>query len=235
MLFSSLVPIIPVFAAFFFWIKYYVDKYNLIFVYFKVYESGGKIRKNVTLYMTFTLGFYLVITVSFFSAQFSQEYLYGGSIMFATWSIIYYYTKQQLMSEFNLDKDLTKKSKIRSAEVISRSVLRNFKQQQKKRMGNKQAATEAETSQNAKNHQDFKRKMGKIILFNERALRRAYLHPFQRVNKKLYQDQQNTISTKLTNQMTSMYRKGGLVDVNDRESIKGRNTSGTMPIKVTKR
>ena len=94
LIFSSLVPIIPVFAAFFFWIKYYVDKYNLIFVYFKVYESGGKIRKNVTLYMTFTLGFYLLITICFFSAQFSQEYFYGGCIMFVTWAAIYYYTKR---------------------------------------------------------------------------------------------------------------------------------------------
>lgn len=136
--------------------------------------------------MTFTLYFYLVITVSFFSAQFSEEYFYGGFIMFATWAVIYYYTKQQLMNEFNLDKDLTKKSKIRSAEVISRSVLRNYKHQQKKQLSNKLHQNESEMAQKIKNHQDFKRKMGKIILFNERALRRAYLHPFQRVNKKLY-------------------------------------------------
>ena len=90
------------------------------------------------------------------------------------------------MNEFNLDKDLTKKSKIRSAEVISRSVLRNYKHQQKKQLGNKLHQNESEMAQKIKNHQDFKRKMGKIILFNERALRRAYLHPFQRVNKKLY-------------------------------------------------
>jgi len=44
LLFSVLVPIIPFFAFVFFNIKYYVDKYNLVFVYFKVYESGGKIR-----------------------------------------------------------------------------------------------------------------------------------------------------------------------------------------------
>lgn len=67
LLFSSLVPVIPIFAFFFFSIKYYVDKYNLIFVYFKIFESGGKIKKNVISFMVFTVGFYLTIVVSFFS------------------------------------------------------------------------------------------------------------------------------------------------------------------------
>lgn len=103
LLFSALVPIIPFFAFIFFSIKYQVDKYNLIFVYFKVYESGGKIRKNVTSFMIFNLVLYLIIMVSFFSLKFSSMYLWGGSIMIVTWCIIYYYTKQQLMAEFDLD------------------------------------------------------------------------------------------------------------------------------------
>ena len=40
--------------------------------------------------------------------------------------------------------------------------------------------------------------MSKIIQFNDRALKRAYLHPFQRVNKKLYQDQSGQVRNKLT-------------------------------------
>jgi hypothetical protein len=57
LLFCPLVPLISFFAFFFFFIKYHVDKYNLVFVYFKIYESGGKIRKNVTNFMLFTLIF----------------------------------------------------------------------------------------------------------------------------------------------------------------------------------
>ena len=41
LLFSNIVPIIPLFASFYFFIKYHVDKNNLVFVYFKKYESGG--------------------------------------------------------------------------------------------------------------------------------------------------------------------------------------------------
>ena len=41
LIFSSMVPIIPFFAALFFTIKYNIDKYNLIFVYYKEFDSGG--------------------------------------------------------------------------------------------------------------------------------------------------------------------------------------------------
>ena len=41
LIYSTFVPIIPLFAALFFSIKYLIDKYNMIFVYFKEYESGG--------------------------------------------------------------------------------------------------------------------------------------------------------------------------------------------------
>jgi len=44
LLFSSIVPVIPFFAALYFYIKYTVDKYNMIFVYYKNIDSGGKIR-----------------------------------------------------------------------------------------------------------------------------------------------------------------------------------------------
>ena len=41
LLFSCIVPIIPFFACLYFYIKYQTDKYNLVFTYFKKYESGG--------------------------------------------------------------------------------------------------------------------------------------------------------------------------------------------------
>lgn len=95
LIFCPLVPLISFFAFFFFFIKYHVDKYNLVFVYYKVFESGGKIRKNVTNFMLFTLVFVLLITVSFFSIEFNSEvYFFGGVIMIIVWVIIYYYTKQ---------------------------------------------------------------------------------------------------------------------------------------------
>jgi len=40
-------PLIPLLAALFFYAKYLIDKYNILFVYSKTYDSGGKI-KNLT-------------------------------------------------------------------------------------------------------------------------------------------------------------------------------------------
>ena len=133
LLFSPSVPLISFFAAIFFYIKYHVDKYNLIFVYFKVFESGGKIRKNVTNFMVFTLIFYLLINVSFFSIEFEKkEYFYGGILMTIVWVIIYFYTKKQLMNEFTLDNDLTKKVNVKSGEANAKHVFKTFKKAIKK-------------------------------------------------------------------------------------------------------
>jgi hypothetical protein len=54
-IFSPVVPLIPIFGAFFFSAKYYVDKYNLTFVYNKEFEGGGVIKKNVIPYMLFSI------------------------------------------------------------------------------------------------------------------------------------------------------------------------------------
>lgn len=191
-----LVPIIPFFAFCFFYIKYYVDKYNLVFVYFKVYESGGKIRNNVTFYMVFNLLFYLLVIVSFFSLKFQTEYLWGGSIMIVTWFIIYYYTKQQLMNEFNLDADLIKIKRTKSDSVVTKSVMKQFRKQQKKALselpdGPEQWEYQEEQKQRVK---DFEERIKQVILFNEQALRKSYLHPFQQINKKLYSDSENRVS-----------------------------------------
>ena len=70
LIFSTIVPLIPMFACLFFSLKYVIDKYNLIFVYFKIYESGGKIRKHVTNYMFFNLFLYLLIMVCFYKFKF---------------------------------------------------------------------------------------------------------------------------------------------------------------------
>ena len=66
-----------------------------------------KIRKNVTNFMLFALVFSMMTTISFFSIEFTNSvYLYGGLIIIDVWIIIYYYTRNQLKNEFNLDNDL---------------------------------------------------------------------------------------------------------------------------------
>ena len=55
LIFATVVPLISVFACLFFTFKYFVDKYNLTFVYHKEFEGGGAIKKNVIPYSLFSL------------------------------------------------------------------------------------------------------------------------------------------------------------------------------------
>lgn len=104
------------YACLFFSIKYVVDKYNLIFVYFKIYESGGKIRKHVINYMFFNLYLYLLIIVCFYNFKFEDsKYLWGGLSMIITWWIVYCKTKSTLIEEYNLDNDLREQRGLRPA------------------------------------------------------------------------------------------------------------------------
>ena len=58
LIFSCFVPLIALIGAIYFYLKYLIDKYNLMFVYNKNYESGGKIRIVVTRFMYFNLLIY---------------------------------------------------------------------------------------------------------------------------------------------------------------------------------
>jgi len=68
MVFSVLVPYVPVFAMFFFMFKYYVDKYNLSFNY-KTQDSGGIIKQRVVPLTIFNIIIYQVINIGFFVAK----------------------------------------------------------------------------------------------------------------------------------------------------------------------
>lgn len=101
LLFSTIVPIIPVFASVYFYIKYLVDKNNLVFVYYEKYESGGKIRASVKFYMLFNLFLYLVVMASFFGLKFSDSYKWLGPLLVVAWVGLYFYFKNSIEPTFN--------------------------------------------------------------------------------------------------------------------------------------
>ena len=92
LLFSTIVPLIPVFASLFFYIKYTVDKNNLVFVYFTKHESGGQLRSSVKHYMLFNLAVYMTVTASFFALKFRDgSYYWLGPVFLAAWAAVYFY------------------------------------------------------------------------------------------------------------------------------------------------
>jgi hypothetical protein len=92
--------------------------------------------------------------------------------MVVTWFIIYNFLKQQIMSEYNLDSNLTKVRKITSNQKLSKSVVKQFKK----------------VAKSEELLQRFSHRVKVICTQNEQSLAKAYLHPFQHVNKKLYTD-----------------------------------------------
>lgn len=46
LIFTCSIPLISFFLSFFFFFRYYIDKYNLIFVYNREFEGGGIIVKK---------------------------------------------------------------------------------------------------------------------------------------------------------------------------------------------
>jgi len=87
------------FAALFFYFKYLVDKYNLIFVYFENYESGGNIRKTVITYMIFNILFYLVVMVSFFTVKFDDySFMWGGIVLGVVILAVYAQQKRNVVA-----------------------------------------------------------------------------------------------------------------------------------------
>jgi hypothetical protein len=95
LLFSTLVPFIPFFGSLYFYMKYLVDKNNLLFVYKKTYESGGHIRQSVRHYLVFNLYLYMLVMASFYGLKFRRVYSWLGPLVVLAWTLVYiYYTHQ---------------------------------------------------------------------------------------------------------------------------------------------
>jgi len=92
LLFSSIVPIIPMFGALYFLIKYLVTKYNMVFVYKKLELKGsGRIKSIVKRLMISNLILFLVIMASFFALKFeSDAFTYLGYGIIVLWAIVYF-------------------------------------------------------------------------------------------------------------------------------------------------
>ena len=92
-----IVPFIPFFGALYFYIKYLVDKNNLLFVYFEKYESGGHIRSSVKSYMFFNLFLYMFVIGSFFALKFSDDnFDWLGPIVIVMWIAFMVYFKSKI-------------------------------------------------------------------------------------------------------------------------------------------
>lgn len=79
LIFSGTNPLIGIFVGLFFTIKYWVEKYNLTFVYNREFEGGGVIKKQVLPFMLLGIYLFQILNIGYFTL-FSEMYFKGGLI-----------------------------------------------------------------------------------------------------------------------------------------------------------
>ena len=63
-------------------LKYYIDKYNLTFVYNKEFEGGGKIKNIVIPFTLFSIFLFQFMNIGYFYvASVSKSYIIGGLVL----------------------------------------------------------------------------------------------------------------------------------------------------------
>ena len=80
LMFGFLVPLVMVFALFFFCFKYYVDKYNLSFVYSAEFQGRGMFKDKTIFYVTFITVLMQFITLGFFASKPANSH--GATVYF---------------------------------------------------------------------------------------------------------------------------------------------------------
>lgn len=81
MLFSAAVPLIPLFGFLFFAFKYFIDKYNFMFVYQTEFESRGNVGQAVIRYATFSLILFQAIMCGLFTSIFGRDFIVASIIL----------------------------------------------------------------------------------------------------------------------------------------------------------
>ena len=127
LLFSTMVPTIPIFAALYFYIKYLVDKYKLIFVYFKKYDSGGRIREGAQRLLLINLLFYMFIMASFFSLKFHDYGFFPwlSVTLMVIWLGLYIYGSRRLSERWNKRAQSNTQTQLKDPESESGRLLEN--------------------------------------------------------------------------------------------------------------
>ena len=125
MMFATLVPYVPIFAMLFFFFKYYVDKYNMAFVYNSEFRGTGITRKKVVPLSFFNIILVQLVNIGFFAGKMGKKFLWFGVavIVFEILTFMLYVTylgfskywkhmnsreKQYMISNENVEK-LSKK------------------------------------------------------------------------------------------------------------------------------
>ena len=115
LVFSTIVPLVVPMGAIFFYLKYLLDKYNLIYVCPEQFESAGKISRSKPIYYTIIaiVIYHIVMIVMFIITQDIIMYLVLGALSIAGFCFILYITRKK-----NTKLNLVERKKQRTVSFI---------------------------------------------------------------------------------------------------------------------
>jgi hypothetical protein len=95
MLFVMIIPLSTMFTAIFFSLKYFIEKYNTIYVYQKEFEARGRLRKQILPISIASVMFVQFINFTFMGFYHKIEFFILGliSMVFQMGLLVYYYIK----------------------------------------------------------------------------------------------------------------------------------------------
>ena len=95
--FSTHIPLITPFGALFFYIKYYIDKYNLLFLFPAEFESHGNVTEMIIKFELIGIFFFQFIISNIFIKIFrDKDYAIYATLLYIILSIFIFYGMKQL-------------------------------------------------------------------------------------------------------------------------------------------
>ena len=122
--FSTTIPLITPFGALFFYIKYYIDKYNLLFLYPAEFESHGNVTEMIIKFELIGIFFFqFIISNTFIKIFRDKDYAIYATLLYIILSVFIFYGMKQLFianeNEFE-EKNLIEKfmTKIKLNKIL---------------------------------------------------------------------------------------------------------------------
>lgn len=166
--FSTTIPLIAPFGCLFFYIKYFVDKYNLLFVYPVEFESHGNIGFIVLKFVLLGIFFYQFIISNLLLKLFAdREYAIYATLIYMGLAVIMYFISKRIFIKEQSKVTFTPNSVFE--EIINKttntfiSSSNNLQNMMRKSLLQKHSIT-----QNCANSNLF------------RVMREAYIHPAEK-------------------------------------------------------
>ena len=99
LIFSTTIPLVVPFGCLFFYVKYYFDKYNLLFFYPAEFESQGNLGKVVIKFMLFAIFFFQIILsgLFYFLKEVDEESKNWISIFYIVIAVILYFVSKRIL------------------------------------------------------------------------------------------------------------------------------------------